>query len=188
MRKIGLDFDGVIADSLPLFIEFLNQQTGKDFKLEDIKVFNPVPVYCTKSNYFEILENFNHYRGSNIMLKPLHYSNKYLGRLWPYNELHIVTCRSADFAGDAHWLNELHTKYDSLTYVENKAEHLKTNSVDIFVEDCLEQAIQIATVVPTVYLMDAPHNQISSLPPNITRVKDWTDLYARLTLNTSYAS
>lgn len=93
-------------------------------------------------------------------------------------DLHYVTARSEIVRPvTEEWIKQHELPLDSLimTGSHDKVQVVRDLSLDLFMEDRLENAIQIAedTSIPVI-LFDAPYNR-RPLPENIVRVSSWDE-------------
>ena len=108
------------------------------------------------------------------------------------HELHIISARGEQIADlTFRWINKNfphHFKSINLTNqyfgipekVCSKKDICQKLGIDIMIEDSLSQAIEIASVVQKVFLLDCPWNQADVLPSHIVRVYSWAEIIKHL--------
>lgn len=183
MKRIGIDIDGVIADSQPVIISKLNQHFGKNYTLEDFINFRPRKMFGINrkqvndfimSRELEIIEEAVPYPGSV----------KALGKLDGCLEIHLISARSPRYAAQTEaWLKKYRIPYRGLRLL---GQHDKRSScldlcVDLFIEDNKKNAVQVSSCGIPVLLMDATYNR-GKLPEMVTRVFGWDQIISYATL------
>lgn len=177
MKRIGVDIDGVIADSQPVIINKLNHYFGKYYTLDDFVDFDPVKMFGVDRNELdrfimrwelEIIEEAVPLPGAVETLNELSGSKKII----------LVSARTPAYLGQTRaWLDRYGIPHDEL---QLGGQHDKRQScldlcVDIFIEDNKKNAEQIASCGIPVLLMDATYNR-GKLPDTITRVHSWSEI------------
>ena len=94
--KIGVDIDGVLANSLPLWVTELNKFFNKNKRIEEIHLYEIHKTYeITAADFNLFLER----KGSLLMSEPapVRGSSYYLGRLKQQHEICLLyTSDAAD--------------------------------------------------------------------------------------------
>jgi uncharacterized HAD superfamily protein len=180
--RIGVDIDGVLADSLPLWVKELNYYFKKDKGLQEIQMHNVSRIYGIT---VEEMLGFLHERGSFLMTspQPLAGAEYYLNQLKKNHEIFIVTARDEKFARETeNWLYKNNLPYDELLFLgsHDKREACLTNELNVLIDDTLRISLEVSAVGVPVLLMDAPYNQ-GDLPELVYRVHSWEDIYRSIT-------
>ncbi|MCL6477643.1 MAG: hypothetical protein K6T65_04430 [Peptococcaceae bacterium] len=176
MMRIGVDIDGVIADSQTVIIRKLNQHFGKSYTLADFVDFKPRKMFGVNRKQ---LDHF-------IMARELEIIEETLpipGAVETLRELegckiYLVSARSpAYYSQTADWLRKFNVPYHEVHLL---GQHDKRRScldlcVDIFIEDSRKNAIQVSACGIPVLLMDATYNR-GKLPEMVTRVFNWEQI------------
>ncbi|MFZ5646491.1 MAG: 5' nucleotidase, NT5C type [Bacillota bacterium] len=177
MKRIGVDIDGVIADSQPVIINKLNQHFGSNYTLKDFVNFDPVKMFGMDRRDLdlfimqkeqEIIEEAVPVPGAVDTLKDLSAGNKII----------IVSARTPVYLDyTLAWLDRYNIPRDKLILLgqHDKRQSCLDLCVDIFIEDNKKNAEQISSCGIPVLLMDATYNQ-GKLPDNITRVYNWNEI------------
>ena len=178
MKKltIGIDIDSVIADSIELFIPYLNKRFNRNLALKDIVHYEFEKCYGVSQE--EVLEVFKELTRNNLWdkIKPLDYAEIFLEELSKFFSIIIVTSRPEKHMRQmtARWLEKHKFKYDALLFMNegdgDKYITGKKNNYhfDLFIEDCLEFALKILEYKIPVLIYDYPWNQCSD--PRLIRV------------------
>jgi|GEM_PF-594469 uncharacterized HAD superfamily protein len=176
--RIGVDIDGVLADSLSLWINELNSYFKKDKRVEQIRILDICEIYEVTQ---EELSGFLARRGRYLMTKPtpITGASKYLGMIKKYHDIYIVTARDEGFRQETvDWLRKHNLPYDELILLgsHEKKEACLSRNINVLVEDTLEIGVKVSSAGVPVLLLDAPYNQ-GTLPDLIHRVYSWFDVY-----------
>ncbi len=180
MKKkiIGIDIDSVIADSINLFLPYLNKRFNKDLCLQDIVHYEFEKCYnVTAEEVNEAFKDLTKNREWGT-ITPIKYANEFLIELSKNFTVVIVTSRPEKHMRNIteEWLKKHSFVYDDLLFMENedgdKYMTGKKNNYefDFFIEDCLEFALQILNYNIPVIIYDYPWNQCDN--EKLIRVKD----------------
>lgn len=172
-----MDIDGVVADSFPVFLKEINEYYGKNITIIDhydmAKVFN-VP-WEEMRFFFE--ENMEH-----LYKSPKPVSGAVSGiysLLEKGHEIIYVTARTCGAQEEAtcRWFDAHKIPKEKIVFAggTSKTQAVKDFSIDIFVEDFIDNALDIASLGIPVLLLDSPYNQ-AVLPPNIIRCYSWKEI------------
>jgi len=177
MKRIGIDIDGVIADSQTVIIRKLNQHFGKNYNLADFVNLRPVKMFGLNRKQ---LDKFIMTKELEIIQEtvPIPGAVETLIRLIENHELHLVTARSPLYSGQTEaWLKKYGIPYSRIRLL---GQHDKRGAclelgVDLFIEDNKKNALQIISCGIPVLLMNATYNQ-GTLPGMVTRVFNWDEI------------
>jgi len=92
--------------------------------------------------------------------------------------IHFVSAREERMRSvTEEWLNRYRMPYDSLALLgdPNKIWKARQLQCDLFIEDCLDNAIQLAGAGFNVALIDCSYNQ-GRLPAHVLRVHHWKEI------------
>ncbi len=177
-KRLGLDIDGVIADSQEVIIEHLNLIFDKGYKRGDFFNFDPLRMFGVDRNTIDrlIME-----RELDIIerVKPIDNSVEIIERLSEEFSIHLISARTPTFHNSTvDWLEMHRIKFDNLILLghHDKRQCCMDEGVILFVEDNKKNACQISTCGIPVYLFDATYNQ-GKLPETIQRVYNWKELF-----------
>jgi len=175
--KIGLDIDGVVADSFPIFRRELNKHYGKD--ISRIDNYDMSKVYDVGwgdiSAFFD--QNVEYLFSEP---KPMKGSvETILFWLKAGHEIVFVTARKCGFEEKItmEWLKKNNIPYEKTVFAggASKTFAVREFSLDIFIDDFVSNALEIAAMSVPVLLLDAPYNQ-GKLPQGIKRCYNWEEI------------
>ncbi|MFZ5643346.1 MAG: 5' nucleotidase, NT5C type [Bacillota bacterium] len=177
MKRIGIDIDGVIADSQPIIIKKLNNYFGKDYTLMDFVNFDPVKMFGLDRKQLDEL----------IMTKeleiieeavPLPGSVATINELAEKHDIYIVSARTPCYLPQTElWLDRYGVPRKGLMLLGQHDKRGACNSlcIDLFIEDNKKNAAQVSSCGIPVLLLDATYNQ-GKLPYLVNRVFSWQEI------------
>jgi len=176
--RIGVDIDGVLADSLPLWVSELNRFFKQNKRVEEIKLFDICRTYDITPGE---LNTFLDIRGKYLMSAPTPVAGAphYLGRIKQNHDIYIVTAREGRYEPETReWLERHGFIFDELVLLgsHDKREACLERNLNVLVEDTLEIGIEVSSAGVPVLLMDAPYNQ-GELPGLVYRKRAWEEIY-----------
>lgn len=179
--RIGVDIDGVLADSLPLWVQELNHFFNKNKQIKDVCLYDIAKSFDLTP---EEVETFAAQRGRFIMSAPAPMKDAahYLKMLKKQHSIYIITARSEMYRTETEgWLRRHGMLYDELLLVgkHEKDEAALETGLQLMIEDTLEIALRLSALGIPVFLLDAPHNQMA-LPELICRKYSWLEIYETL--------
>ena len=178
-RKIGFDIDGVVANTMQLFLDILldvygiNHVTLDDITRYDLQACLDVdPQIITAINQSI---NEGTYAGR---LEPMEGAAGVLERLIAYGPIRLVTARPCPgpigpWMAREFSLNGCPVKITATGGFDNKTEVLKAEEIDFFVEDRLETCFLLQDHDITPILFAQPWNR---RPHPFREVADWKQL------------
>ncbi|NQS75137.1 MAG: hypothetical protein HQP61_01655 [Peptococcaceae bacterium] len=180
--RIGVDIDGVLANSLPLWVAELNKFFNKNMRLEEIHLYE---IHRTYDITFKDFQSFLEHKGRFLMSKvePITGSARYLSKLKQQHEICIVTARDKRYYQETRdWLKNNNLPYDELLLLgsHEKKELCLDKDLQVMIEDTLEIGIKVSDAGIPVLLMDAPYNR-GVLPELIYRKHSWEEIYQTIT-------
>lgn len=176
-RILGLDIDGVIANSQPVIIQKLNNFFGKSYQLTDFENFDPLRMFGADR---KTINDFIMDRELEIIEEalPIERAGEIIHILYNYFSIHLISARTPIYYDNTvNWLDKHQINYDTLTLLgqHDKRQACLNTRVDLFIEDNKKNAVQISSCGIPVYLFNATYNQ-GELSHNIHRVFSWTDI------------
>ncbi|MFZ5596212.1 MAG: 5' nucleotidase, NT5C type [Bacillota bacterium] len=177
MKRIGIDIDGVIADSQAVIINKINSFFGKKYSLGDFINFDPEKMLGIDR---DALNRFIMERELEIILEaaPIPDAAKTIRELAERYNINLISARTPDYRPQTvSWLERYGVPHHSLHLLgrhDKRAECLDLG-LNVFVEDNKKNAAQISSCGIPVLLMDATYNQ-GDLPPLVTRVFNWKQI------------
>lgn len=176
--RIGIDIDGVIADTFPFLIDELNNYFQANLNLEDINDYNIFKVYGLSD--IEALK-FIHEKEQDLIERPPLKDNaaKYLNILSQEHTIYIVSARHEKYRSQTeNWFQKHNIPFHVLTLLgsHDKREVCNQMSIEIFIEDNLKNIHQINSCGIPALLFDAPYNQ-GKLPFLTRRCYSWEEIF-----------
>lgn len=190
-KTLGVDFDDVIFRCDKALEKFHNTRYGTEYVAEERTTFTLEPVWnCSPEEVQRRLDEFSEsefHENADAVFG----AREALERLNAAYDIAIVTGR-ADNSRDAtvKWLEknlfglyrEIHFanhRYGDPRRRRSKSEILKELGVEVFVEDALHFAEDVAASGITVFLFDMPWNRHET-PEGAIRVHSWDEVVSRL--------
>ena len=179
--NIGVDLDEVLADFMNPFIDYYNERYKRNLKKDDFKNYGLwLTLKCREDQIKGILDDFyktDYFRS----LKPIPYSVEAVNELIPKNNLMVVTSRSSNIYEETiMWLNTFFPqKFNTVVFSNKKVKKSKiclNYSIELFIEDSLNYALECSSNNIKVLLFDQPWNRKEFLDGNIRRVKSWEEI------------
>lgn len=193
-KIIGVDFDDVLVPTNEAMSMWHNRVYGTSYKKEDIISWNClVDLWqCNQDEKHRRIHEFFHSDEHATMI-PVCGAMESL-RLLNERGLQVVmiTGRPEQFREHTSFLVERYfsTLFDSIHFTSNvtsgiitdrpKAEFCQELGVEIFIDDHLQYAHNVAFAGIPVLLFDNPWNQTDDLPTNVERVYSWDEIVGKL--------
>jgi uncharacterized HAD superfamily protein len=185
MNHIGVDIDGVIVDTVEIYLQYIYKVTGRQFEQKDItEYFFEDCLDIAKEEVTKAVEmmfeedvwgSIPFYDGALDALK----------RIGGEHNLYIITSRpSVAKKTTLAWIQKhgIPAAQTIFTDMDSKLDYIKEHGLelDCFIEDRLEFALEVAAEVPQVLLMDRPWNREYDNSNGLVRVKDWAEITERI--------
>ncbi|MGI6491125.1 MAG: hypothetical protein GX949_05425 [Peptococcaceae bacterium] len=176
--RVGVDIDGVLADSLSLWLKELNSYFNKSIEMPQTSLQDICVAYGIRE---EDLLAFMRERGSFFVTepKPLPGAAHYLNEIKKNHDIFIVSARDEAFGKETReWLSKHNLPYDEILLL---GDHDKTgacldNGLNVMIDDMLRISVEVSSAGVPVLLMDAPYNQ-GDLPDLVYRARSWREIY-----------
>ncbi|MGO0062257.1 hypothetical protein ACTID9_19935 [Brevibacillus fluminis] len=183
---IGIDIDGTVTCPSSL-LPHLNQAFGKNLSLADCLEYDLANVYGVSAR--EMNEWFANNSDRLCRVAPVHGAADLVLREWyqKHRLVYISARHQADWDATLHWfeMREIPHHHIELIGSHDKVAAAKRWNVDMFIEDRLENALQLSEELEIpVFLFDTPYNQ-ATLPKLVHRIYDWRELERLVTQVTS---
>lgn len=171
--NLCIDIDGTVTEPY-YFLARANEHFNTNAKPKDICSYKFADALkVSKEDY----DNFYNLYAEIIHTEAkIRLDAKYaLNKLAKNHNIHYVTARDKKYADiTRQWLNKHNLPTHSLTLTGNadKRQNAKELNCNIFIEDSLDNALQLSGAGYEVLLIDCNYNK-GALPDNVTRVYNW---------------
>lgn len=173
---IGIDIDGTVTDPGSL-VPLMNEAFGKNLAYADCKEYNLARVYDISDEQFE--EWLDKYGYRLYDEAPIHGNADQVLQAWqPKHRLVYISAREDKHMDvTLNWFSRYRIPFHQIELIgsHDKCSAAKKWQVDLFLEDRLENAVQLSEELQIpVLLFDTPYNQ-GKLPPLIRRIFSWDE-------------
>ena len=180
--RIGVDVDGVLADSLTLWVAELNRYFNKNMQLGEI-FFNDI-----LGTYGITMEEFHEFVALTEMKmmtspQPVKDAALYLNKINEDHFVAIVTARQEVYRDvTEEWLAKQGMQYSALVMAgtHQKRDTCVDLGLDLMIEDTFEVSVNISKADIPVLLLDTPYNR-KTLPALVHRKYSWREIYEYIT-------
>ncbi|MFH1473227.1 MAG: hypothetical protein ABIF06_02345 [bacterium] len=190
MKIIGLDLDDVLLNFNDAFLEFHNHNYNTNHRRKDIKSYYQEDFWEIKKQEIQKRLNEFYYSLFHKNASPVEGAVEAIAELSKNNTLHIITASPQEIEKEIkHWLKQhFKNNFDSVHFarksifdkdVKSKKDFCKNLKIEVFVDDALHNAEDVASIGIPVFLFDTPWNQ-GELKPLITRVYSWGEIINNL--------
>ena len=184
-RVLGIDIDGVIANSQSVIIDELNKHFAKNYILQDFVNFNPIEKFgITGQELHQFIMDIELILIENA--RPMPGAVEAINKLINYYQINIISARTQTYYQNTlNWFARYNISYDSIVHTgtHDKRSHAKEANVELFIEDNLKNAFQISSLGIPVYLFDATYNQ-GELPTLVHRKFSWQEIITSIEKDT----
>ena len=174
----GFDIDGCIVEIDSLLLKYIKELYGYSLEGTDITCY--VLEECLPLSREQIVKCIDKTIADVDNLFPIPGSIEFLRyyHLISGKIIQFITARW-DKESTYKWLNKwlVDIPFDVIfSKGRYKIDPINEFGIDIFVEDKLKTALNLAQNNIKVLLLDQAWNQLKELPPNIIRMKDWGEI------------
>jgi len=178
--KIGLDFDGVIANTPKLKSQFAKKLYHLEIDASHFALPYVTDAGLITSEQYTELQNFVSNNASVLpYLEPIHDALPHIHSL--RDEGHYVSVVTARY-GDAlerarEWLkqHDVDIPITGVGLIKSKSRHVE--GFDVFIDDALPNLYKLADTVPHRFLYSWGYNEIYKEDGVAIRVKNWKEFY-----------
>ena len=176
---IGLDFDGVIADTFPIKARFAKELFGIILDPTYSKEWHMIEKGLLTKEQYRTLATHACQTEAGLTMPPIEGALATLHKLEKSGHtLKIITSRNEEEARIAQlWCkqHDLAIPMTSVGYGASKADALL--GVTCYIDDDYEKLIPLTETAAKLFLFTAPHNRTTDIDPAITRAHSWTEFY-----------
>lgn len=173
--NLGFDIDGVISDFVPTFTKLVAESYGVKLIESDI--------YCNTLNLvLGITKKECNQLITETLKKDLalnHGAKEKLEKLWSEDhKIYLLTARFGDLVDiTKYWLKKKGIPYTELLQLTEGEKYRANISLDLIVEDSLQDALEWSTRVKEICIYDHPWNKTLNVKNLIKRVYNWDEIY-----------
>ncbi len=190
MKKIGIDLDDILLDFNGAFIEYHNSKYGTTLKKENTTTFFLEEILdIPREEAMLRLRDF-YLSSHHEEAAPIDGAVEALVDLARTNKLLIISASPEEIRIrieswlKKHFINTFESihftrKMSTDTHSLKKSEVCQSLGIDVFVDDALHNAENIAECGIPVLLLDRPWNQ-GEVPKLVTRVYSWSEIVKKL--------
>ncbi|MBM7616084.1 5' nucleotidase, NT5C type [Alkaliphilus hydrothermalis] len=175
--NLCIDIDGTITEAYD-WIPRANQYFNANIKPTDVTVYEIHKALGVESEaYEEFYHEYGEVLHEEVSIRKG--AKEAINKLYKDHQIHIVTAREDKMRDiTLSWFAGNQVPYHNLFLLGSHYKVAKAMelSCDLFLEDRLENALQLAAAGFNVLLMDCHYNQ-GPLPAGISRVKNWFEVY-----------
>lgn len=193
-RTIAVDCDDVLISTAPKALYYYNQLYGTTVPLKDFYTLDP-SLWGVPDTTVSVAR-INTIITSEAFIKdavPDETTTAIIQELAMNHEFHLVTGRSPEHVQFITHLAETYfpAVFKSISFTHYMSPNARSKSqvcqeigADLFIDDHVHHAEIVAACGIETYLFgDYPWNQANTLPPNVTRVRDWQTIADKLLEN-----
>ncbi|NGQ97292.1 hypothetical protein G3578_19320 [Brevibacillus sp. SYP-B805] len=177
---IGIDIDGTVTDPGSI-VPLMNEAFGKNLSYADCTDYNLASVYNISDEQF--LSWLDEYGSRLYREAPVHGNADEILRCWHREGQHRLVYISAreekHLNVTLEWFKRNRIPYHEIDLIgsHDKLQAAQKWRVDLFLEDRLENALQLSAELQIpVFLFDTPYNQ-GALPPLVRRIYSWQEVH-----------
>ncbi|MGM0441319.1 MAG: 5' nucleotidase, NT5C type [Elusimicrobiota bacterium] len=178
MKNIGIDIDGVILDTVEVYLDYIEKVSGKRYQKPQITDY--LFENCLDITEEEMSMALGMMIEDNIWGEIPFYRQalESLKRIGTEKNLYIITSRP-EVAREPtlKWIEKHGIPAHKVVFtdMETKLDYIERENIklDCFVEDRFKFALEVSGAGVKVLLMDRPWNKKYELENGIVRVRDW---------------
>jgi uncharacterized HAD superfamily protein len=176
--NLGFDIDGVISNFTIHFVDIIQKRYGTTLSNADMYSYDiNLVLGITKD---EVADIVNETLKSDLPLNPL--AKETLDKLNSEgHNIYLLTARSDELIEHTlNWLKQKGIVYKDIFHLTSGKKNLVEVSIDLAVEDNLEEAVELTKKVKHVLLFDQPWNKTKNVKGLIKRVYSWSEVYEEI--------
>ena len=184
--NIGIDFDGVIADTAGLKVRLAKELLGMDLSVENASRSKMLELGIDVKTYDKTFKAIIMNEESH-KIPLVNFAKETIDRICtehPADRVYIVTSRS-DFEVPylKRIMNDKQIRYHGLINTSDKSKNsvCLENNIRAYIDDDLFKLEQINNGHTHLFFLSRPYNENTIIQnPNIMRVKDWMEFYEKI--------
>ncbi len=176
--NLGFDIDGVISNFTDRFKEIVNNKYSVCLTNADLYCYDADLVLgISKEEAAEIaVEIVKSDLPLNSMAKETLHKLSAEG-----HNIYLLTARSERLTKyTLAWLKRKKIPYKEILHLVGGRKYLANVSVDLVVDDSLEEALEYAKTVKHVLVFDQPWNKTANVKQLVKRVYSWSDIHSEI--------
>ncbi len=192
--NIGLDFDGVIADSSHIKVDLAKKLFDVSISPDDFKREIAVEKKCLLSleQYRFIQKEVYGSEQVGLDMRPVKNALHFISMLSEFHNIVIITSRSEEHLRVAQkWSKRcgIDLPFIGVGHGVSKQEACKQSEVEVYVDDDLDKLVEVGSTVPYKFLYGWPYNKHEKpSQQNVCRISNWPDLAIAITTITRRGS
>ncbi len=174
--RIAVDLDGVLADTMVIFCQILNERYSRQLTVESFVQWNAwETAHITKDEFFRTLDEA-WYHWKTIPPTEENLAEK-VAKLKNFGRIDIVTGRSSETVPYAKsWLRQHRVPYNAFVRTDSTRSKVNLN-YDLFIDDSSDLMTVISSRLNGYgILYSQPWNMHSKNMPQIFRVQRWDEV------------
>jgi uncharacterized HAD superfamily protein len=173
--NLGFDIDGVISNFTTKFTEIIQRKYGVRLKDTDMYSYDVNLILGVTKD--EVADIVTETLKSDLPLNPM--SKETLDKLSAEgHNIYLLTARSSALIDyTTRWLSRKSINHNGLFHMKTGEKYMADVSVDVVVEDNLEEALELTKKVKLVLLYDQPWNRTKNVKGLLKRVHSWSEIY-----------
>lgn len=188
VRKIVLDLDDVLVDTMPSLITFCNERYKTNLLLEDMHSYHFWEAWgCTRKEAIRRVYEFAR-AGKLRCLYPIPGAVDTVRSIIKWSDLTIVTSRPSEFANDTYYILERYfpelvnrvvfcSTYEQNRSTRSKREVCHEVGAHLIIDDNLDHILECtAAGIPGIVFGNYPWNRIERSPLHLKRADTWHEL------------
>jgi uncharacterized HAD superfamily protein len=178
IMNLGFDIDGVISNFTVHFVDIIQKRYGATLTDADMYSYDVSLVLGITKD--EVADIVNETLKSDLPLNPL--AKETLDKLNAEgHNIYLLTARSDELIEyTLNWLKQKGVVYKDIFHLTSGKKNLVDVSIDLAVEDNLEEAVELTKKVKHVLLFDQPWNKTKNVKDLIKRVYSWSEVYEEI--------
>lgn len=182
--NIGVDFDGVIVNTIKLKHKLAKQMYGIE-GIENARFKEYMVVedgHMTREQYRKLMNIVCGDLKFGLEMEDIEYAIKYISLLrnLGHKVISITSRENNEVKIAQKWCEARKLDIDIISTGYNKDKKDVARGLDIYIDDDLPKLIPLTDIVPNLFLLSQEHNLNHNVPKGIVRVSSWFEFYKKL--------